>query len=148
MAEGPLGVGDGMKCPKCKKVDLQRRHVKNSDVILYCCPKCKGIWFRRGQMETVLSQAVKDMPVPRNAALGPRSCPDCRLSMFEFDYPGTMVHVDMCRACQGLWIDAGEAREISMVRQGKTGEPEEPTGVKGQLITLINQVLDWAMHTY
>jgi len=136
-----------MKCPKCKKVDLQRRHVKNSSVILYCCPECKGIWFRRGQMETVLPEAVKDLPIPRDVVLGPRNCPDCRLSMFQFDYPGTMVRADMCRACKGLWIDAGEAREISVVRRAQAEQPDDPSGAKARVIDLINQVLDWAIHT-
>jgi len=123
-------------------MELQQRRVKNSDVILHCCPKCKGIWFRRGQIEKVLKEALKDMPVPLDAELGTRNCPACRLSMFKFDYPGTMVHVDMCRSCQGLWIDAGEAREITVVRRGKAGQPDKPAGVKGQLINLINHVLD------
>jgi len=140
-----------MKCPNCTGVELVPRQVKGSVMTLYCCTQCKGIWFHRGQMELVVPGVVKSLAVPRDARLGTRQCPDCVQPMRVFYYPQTIVEIDMCKRCLGLWIDVGEAREISLVRRSVKSEAQEPDtvpGTKGQVIDLVNKALDWVMHSY
>ncbi len=100
-----------MTCPKCVNVQLVARKVKDSDAVVYCCQQCKGMWFHRGEMETVMPEAVKDLAVPADASLGTRQCPECARPMYVFNYPQTIVQINMCKTCLGLWIDAGEARD-------------------------------------
>ncbi len=136
-----------MYCPRCFNVELAPRVVKDSDVILYCCPHCKGIWFHRGQMEAVMPKAIKDIHVPSDAALGSRPCPDCSEPMHVFYYPQTMVEIDMCSRCLGLWMDPGELREIQVIRKGlrlEAKEYDDIPGVKGRAIDFVNAALDWA----
>jgi len=138
------------KCPNCRKVELVARKVKGRDVEVLVCPKCKGAWFSKGQLESLLPGAAQDVAIPEDAQLAARSCPECSLSMFQFNYPGTLVPIDMCRVCHGLWIDEGEAREISLVRKGrkahaagKGGESASVKGPLGRLATFAWDALDW-----
>ena len=67
--------------------------------------------------------------------------------MVVFDYPQTFVKVDICKQCEGLWLDAGELKEIEAVRSNlqKTGTIEqydEVGGLKGWLIEFIDDAID------
>ena len=67
--------------------------------------------------------------------------------MFSFDYPQTLVKVDMCKQCNGLWLDPGELKEIDAVRRSlhKTGmiqKYDKVRGVKGWLIDFIDDAID------
>jgi len=102
-------------------------------------------------MESVLPDAIKQLAIPDDAKLGTRLCPDCAKPMHVFYYPQTLVQIDMCKTCLGLWIDAGEAHEISVVRKGLKSEVKEyddVPGTKGHVINLVNTALDWVMHSY
>lgn len=102
-------------------------------------------------MEAVLPGAIKELAVPDDAKLGTRRCPVCVKPMHVFYYPQTFVEIDMCKKCLGLWIDTGEAREISMVRKNKRSnakEYDDVPGAKGRVITFVNTALDWVMHSY
>ncbi len=140
-----------MDCPKCAKSALAARAMKGSNQVLSYCEQCKGVWFRQGQLEKVLPGAIKELTIPPDAVLGKRRCPECSRSMHEFSYPQTFVRADMCSFCKGLWLDPGEAREISIVRKGlkkEAKEYDEVAGTKGQIIRLVNAALDWALHSY
>lgn len=66
--------------------------------------------------------------------------------MYTFYYPRTFVAVDMCKKCPGIWLDEGEFSEITKVRShlersGVKKEPPEPTGIKGGLLTFVNNAI-------
>ena len=47
----------GMVCPHCR-VDLvmsERQHVE-----IDYCPKCRGIWLDRGELDTIIERAVAE----------------------------------------------------------------------------------------
>ena len=53
----------------------------------------------------------------------------------------------MCKKCKGLWLDAGELKEIQTVRKslqesGKAKEHADVTGIKGKLLGLIDSAID------
>lgn len=108
-----------MQCPKCN-IDLKRATEKNSNTEIDYCRSCKGIWLDEGEIERVCKFAVRDMSIPPDAEFSYHHCPKCKVPMREFDYPGTMVTVDMCPACNGMWLDSGEIKEISLVRENHT----------------------------
>ncbi len=64
--------------------------------------------------------------------------------MAAFYYPQTLVTVDMCRECRGVWLDGGELEEIGAVRrhlrQEERLERYAPVpGIKGSLLRFIDR---------
>lgn len=137
-----------MRCPKCRSTELKELTVKNSRVRIDHCLTCKGVWFDGKELEKVLTVAAKELEIPSNAHRSPTvSCPRCEKPLYEFDYPQTLVKVDMCKKCHGLWLDPRELNEIKTVRQaldkrGKLDEYAMPPGIKGELIRFIDRALE------
>jgi Zn-finger nucleic acid-binding protein len=104
-----------MKCPKCKNSDLKENRVKGHEFRVDLCRDCKGIWFDRNELESLLKISVKTLKIPPQARKQPFDCPRCRRPLYAFSYPQTMVIVDMCAQCEGLWLDADEFKEIKLV---------------------------------
>lgn len=50
-----------MKCPHCKDIDLIMT-VRNNIEIDYC-PKCRGIWLDRGELDKIIEASAKDIEV-------------------------------------------------------------------------------------
>jgi len=104
-----------MKCPKCTNPGLTELKVKGRAIRLDVCPGCKGLWFDRKELETLLSISVKQIKIPSDAEKRSNLCPRCQKPLYAFCYPCTMVIVDMCPHCQGIWLDADEFKEIKSV---------------------------------
>lgn len=141
-----------MQCPKCLNVELKKSRVKQTGTVIDRCLSCGGIWFDGGELEAVMKEAVKDLKVSPLAKESPfRFCPHCGAGLFEIQYPQTLVKVDVCKKCHGLWVDAGEFQEIKTVRRaleqkgklgGKKEDYPEPTGIKGGLLKFIDTAID------
>jgi Zn-finger nucleic acid-binding protein len=104
-----------MKCPKCTQPELVELKVKDRATRLDVCPGCKGLWFDRKELETLLSISVKQIKIPSDAKKQSNLCPRCQKPLYAFCYPCTMVIVDMCAHCEGIWLDADEFKEIKSV---------------------------------
>lgn len=135
-----------MNCPKCKNKLKHGKANENAAEIDYCA-RCKGIWFDKGELEQIVSAAIKDIGVTSQAQKNNILCPKCYRPLYKFTYPQTLVQIDMCKKCKGLWLDAGELKEIEVVRQslsksGQALEYADPTGVKGALIRFIDIALE------
>ncbi len=137
-----------MRCPKCRNSSLEEVSVKSAGVRVDHCPRCKGVWFDAHELEAALDVAAKKLEIPSKARESESlSCPRCLSRLFHFQYPQTLVQVDMCKDCHGLWLDAGEFIEIKTIRQSleKRGKLEEyalPGGVKGGLLRLIDTAIN------
>ncbi len=44
-----------MKCPNCENTDLQLSN--RSGVEIDYCPKCRGVWLDRGELDKVIERA-------------------------------------------------------------------------------------------
>ncbi|MFW6158174.1 MAG: zf-TFIIB domain-containing protein [Planctomycetota bacterium] len=135
-----------MYCPKCSSKQLKETTVKGTDVRVDYCPECRGIWFDRSELETVSSAAEERLSVPRDATRTALICPRCSEALHSFKYPETLVTIDMCKACGGLWLDSGEFKEIRVVRKklkrtGALSDEPEPGGIKGGLLGFINSAI-------
>ncbi len=136
-----------MHCPKCVDSDLTRRVVRNTKVTVDFCANCKGLWFDANELNQVLPVASKDLKPPNDAKPTPMTCPRCRVPLVVFYYPQTYVKIDMCSQCHGLWLEPGELKEITVVRQHlkKKGELQTHApvvGFKGDLLRWINSAID------
>ena len=47
-----------MKCPGCETSDLKVR--TRDGVEIDVCPRCRGVWLDRGELEKLIARAVKD----------------------------------------------------------------------------------------
>lgn len=139
-----------MKCPRCRQSSLQEEFVKEKDLTVDRCPKCKGIWFDRGELSRLLAEAPGELQIPRNAVRLQSMCPRCDRPLYAFHYPQTRVTVEMCKRCAGFWLDQGEFSQIRKAREclPQQSEPDGQTdvdGVKGALIRFIDWALDGLM---
>jgi uncharacterized protein len=125
-----------MDCPKCHDVELLQARSKSTGVVLDHCPQCHGVWCDRGEVERMLDIVVIDLDIPRNAELSARKCPKCSRTLRAMPYRGTLVTVDACINCAGLWLDGGELQSLRKRRgfiQQRVRATERPPAQSGPL---------------
>ena len=108
-----------MNCVKCSG-ELQKTNVGGVEVNQ--CPKCFGIWFDFGELQTVLGQQDADRLKAIHSASGRGGqdqkkvpCPRCGGdgNMVKLAAPGHQgVHIDTCLVCYGHWLDGGELEAL------------------------------------
>lgn len=115
-----------MQCPACA-AELTKS--KSFDGLIDKCPQCHGIWPKSGDLlysvvALVEYQAPKAplpvlfksrMVVPANAVDDTfRQCPRCNQVLTKINYGyDSNVFIDKCPACQGIWLDESELRDIA-----------------------------------
>lgn len=52
-----------MQCPVCSGVDLVMSE-RNGVEIDYC-PKCRGVWLDRGELDKIIERSTQNMQTPR-----------------------------------------------------------------------------------
>jgi Zn-finger nucleic acid-binding protein len=103
-------------CPKCREIKLKVRTLSDHTTQMDICPGCKGGWFDGEELAAVLSCALEELDIPKDAEPTNCVCPKCFVPLARSDYPDTSVEVDVCNECGGIWLDRGEFREINHQR--------------------------------
>ncbi len=110
-----------MKCPACGN-DLHE--VKVSDVVVDICRDgCGGIWFDNFELlkfdephEADGEELVEFVNEPKVSIDHSKrlNCPKCEnvVLMRHFFSVKKQVEVDECPGCGGMWLDAGELKQI------------------------------------
>lgn len=106
-----------MHCPKCSyimgPVDFKETTVDR-------CTNCRGLWFDRLELEQ-LKGARGSEDIDCGAARTGRaydtikdiSCPRCQVPMTRVQAPDrSTVSFETCPQCQGIFLDAGEFKEL------------------------------------
>lgn len=52
-----------MKCPVCDNVDLLMS--ERSGVEIDYCPKCRGVWLDRGELDKIIANSSAPQPMPQ-----------------------------------------------------------------------------------
>lgn len=52
-----------MKCPLCRDTDLEPRFAQGTEVDV--CPRCRGLWLDRGELERLLATDTEPAAVSR-----------------------------------------------------------------------------------
>ena len=52
-----------MKCPQCNKFNLVPS--VRSNIEIEYCPKCRGVWLDRGELEKIISYSNSEKDSPR-----------------------------------------------------------------------------------
>ena len=109
-----------MHCPMCHEAMKAK---KIGDVEIDECLQCRGIWFDKGELAEAKDQVDPDLRWldfgiwQREARFhindGPLKCPRCRKNaMREINFQGPDVDFKFCPWCEGVWLDAGDFRNI------------------------------------
>lgn len=54
-----------MQCPIC---NVALTMADRQGIEIDYCPKCRGVWFDRGELDKIIGRAANDAPVERTAA--------------------------------------------------------------------------------
>lgn len=106
-----------MKCPKCRTVEMNRELVRQIE--LDRCPACMGIYFDRGELDTVLARRVgrefESMVLAPDAGRDRdrlvAHCFRCDRDMRPAREPSG-VRFDWCPGCGGIYLDRGELSRL------------------------------------
>lgn len=111
-----------MECPRCKKELAPSRYSEGDlTVDVDACPGCGGQLFARADLkrieETVVLRPLQSAtPIPTvRTQLRPVPCPRCldHLPMGKVNSPRhPEVVMDVCPACDSVWLDRGELAHI------------------------------------
>ena len=103
---------------KCPHDDTILREVETGGFRVAGCPQCSGIWLTRDTLKQAINarHAADNLdpneppPSARPAPARRRQCPGCRCLLKPRWLHG--IELDVCEQCHGLWLDAGELRQI------------------------------------
>lgn len=124
-----------MNCPRCA-VSLDS--VISVDGVLHNCPRCHGLAigmsvFRKRVGDARASEAWRQLTAKLRPLDDPLPCPICGLACGQVGlaHESSEVLIDLCQACQFLWLDPGELEAFP--RGVRTplmaqGEPPRPRG--------------------
>jgi hypothetical protein len=84
------------------------------------CLKCSGIWFDSGELDLLLKSAnLKKADFLAQEGMAndakpheERKCPICSKKMKEIPLGEPAIHIDVCRAGDGIWFDGGELHDL------------------------------------
>lgn len=108
-----------MNCPICKDEKLKSTLLHNVEVNY--CPKCLGIWFEQDELRHAKDddKSLKWLDIDLwkdkkdfNISYGSRTCPSCRVHLYEVYYGDSGIIVDVCKICRGVWLDRAEFKKI------------------------------------
>lgn len=99
---------------------VSERHA--SGATIERCPSCRGAFATHEAMATVDTfgfaerRRTSPLVIMRRAAAGPTpriTCPACAEETTRREWSfGTLVMVDICVECRGVWMDGGELEAI------------------------------------
>ena len=124
-----------LACPRCGE-EMEVKGVQG--IAIDRCPNCFGIWFDKGELESIEKGGGGDMvrllsmgspfddadmsqpwnDLSREDERAHAECPRCSAAMerHEDGIDRTLI-VDRCKACGGTWYDGGEAaRHLEAIR--------------------------------
>jgi len=110
-----------MRCPRQFSATLEPKLLLGVEVDQ--CPDCTGIWLDAGELEPILGAMPPAAALERTEATftedeAPMRCPRCGAVAVLLAAPP--VKVNMCSACQGLWLDAHELETLKALHsEGK-----------------------------
>lgn len=132
-----------MDCPKCVG-KLQKTEVEVSPIFdekkpakggpsyqleLDKCFSCGGVWFDAGELNRYLSDQLTVMDSPElggglDQELDKKTgiCPRCQSPMQKTPAPKLPdMTVDVCRKCQGVWLDSTEIDRLEKAHKPRGG---------------------------
>lgn len=143
----------------CAKCPGSLEEIQVGGVTLERCEQCRGLFFETGELARLLTDgdlgslpsehadAASDVPASGADRL-PATCPRCHIPMGRLAGGEHRFAYDLCPACHGLWLDAGELAHLEhanvavQLEAGKDNESRRrrALAVMEQLETLLQQI--------
>ena len=115
-----------MNCPRCNvlvkesKFQVYDRDQNLLEVNVDSCPECKGIWLQKEELEyaerIVEPCLVEIKKVPKESQqYTDLFCPNCSSKVLmekAVNRRDDVVIMDVCKKCNGVWLDGGELKAI------------------------------------
>ncbi len=128
-----------MFCPYHKS-ELEKS-IYEEDVEIDSCPICRGIWLDPGELERIQNSNENDYSHligkgknsealsynrERQLKADPINCPNCSTRMKKEEHGlNSMIVVDLCPNCLGIWLDEGELEALEVFfEEQKENHPE------------------------
>lgn len=117
------------KCPSCTR-PLQSFSLKapsGAELALERCTHCGGCWGPNGRIQDTFGPPALHQLV---GGLTTRNCVECRILMTPSVLPSGLS-VEVCSACRGMFLDAGELAQLGVQEPGRAparSELPRPTG--------------------
>jgi Zn-finger nucleic acid-binding protein len=113
----------------------------DNDLRADSCPHCHGAFFARDALEPKV-KVYKLKPTPL-------VCPKCGEALRQGDVWDGKLQLDECRACGGIWFDAGELARLRKLRRPDAREwaaaaAAIPTG-PGTWTEIARRLRDWSI---
>lgn len=114
---------------KCPHDDTALREVETGGFRVAGCPQCSGLWLTRDTLKQAIAAPrgadnLDPHEPPPRARPDParrRLCPGCHCQLAPRWLHG--IEIDVCEKCHGLWLDAGELRQIILNHRRSKLEP-------------------------
>ncbi len=115
-----------MVCPLC---NIKLHNALLSGVDIDYCPRCYGLWFEEDELQSAKDEKDRnlrwlDIDLWRDKtrfriSRQHKLCPFDRMPLYEVRYGDSIVKVDVCNLCHGVWLDRGEFKGIIAYLQEK-----------------------------
>lgn len=109
-----------MICPRCEQ---ETREIKESEVLVDVCDKCRGMFLDQGELKKIAEPIIGDIEFCTVAGetfdhpdmFKEIHCPKCKdTQMKKVDFNiYTDIILDYCENCEGFWLDGGEYSRIN-----------------------------------
>jgi Zn-finger nucleic acid-binding protein len=110
-------LGLALERPRCwVPLKAHRIEVFGPDLEMDVCPRCIGIWLDPGELGKLLKDREVTDFLTKEIGVRSRSpliCPACK-NLMDLEMAED-VEVDVCLACRGVWLDAGELEGLKRV---------------------------------
>jgi Zn-finger nucleic acid-binding protein len=102
---------------QCPCDDSTLRPLAAGQCVVFKCDRCRGIWLSRETLrslsEHLARPEVLTPPLNRHTfSRSTRLCPVCSPEPLT-KLPTHGIEVDVCSNCHGVWLDAGELRNVA-----------------------------------
>lgn len=119
-----------MNCP----VDhTALRVIKRGDFTLTACDTCSGLWLTRDTLKQAFASRQPPEKLDESETQPPllqpartRHCPSCQCPLAARWLH--RIEIDVCQQCQGVWLDAGELRQVIERYQQRKHPGTSPSG--------------------
>lgn len=105
-------------CPHCKTHALEVTNYQGEEIDI--CRECGGLWFEKNEVNRMIDE-INDGPVGDkfetsfgdSLGISELDCPDCDKSLERFHLLEDFhTEIDICRHCDGTWIDKDELEGV------------------------------------
>ncbi|MBH0003414.1 rhomboid family intramembrane serine protease [Pseudoalteromonas sp. SWYJZ12] len=135
-------------CPHCKDHPLEATNYQGEEIDI--CRECGGLWFEKNEVNRMISE-INDGPegdkfethFGEPLGISELDCPDCKKSLERFHLLEAFhTEIDVCRHCDGTWIDKDELESVEKSPEIKAslGELNQKVSWKTYLFQFLTQM--------